>query len=272
MKYITRALEPVLSRQLHQAPVVVLTGARQTEKSTLVQPFPNAAGRRYRSLDDLQNLELAQEAPNALLAERAPITGARPRCLDLISATGEPRQVKRWILLSNGRTGFCRSRSRALVGHEGPTRDTSSHSSVSIPDAVASVSCCTLGQRPGSFPTTSSPFHCPFSCKNKTRHAIERTFITGQYLIESGRRESSWRFPPGHCASSTGPSLEKGHLRGIRSNKSPQPPFSKGGADWRMHETWNLSRVRGSGSRGRDPAPPASRKPELFCGTCNLEL
>ena len=163
MKYITRALEPVLSRRLHQAPVVVPTGARQTGKSTLVQPFPNAAGRRYRSLDDLQNLELAQEAPNALLAERAPITGARPRCLDLISATGEPRQVKRWILLSNGRRGFCRSRSRALVGHEGPTRDTSNHSSVSIPGAVASASSCTLGRRPGSFPTTSSPFHCPSS-------------------------------------------------------------------------------------------------------------
>jgi uncharacterized protein len=74
MTYLPRHLEPVLARRLRQAPVVVLTGARQTGKSTLVQHFAGANRRRYRTLDALEDLELAEEAPDALLAGREPLT------------------------------------------------------------------------------------------------------------------------------------------------------------------------------------------------------
>jgi uncharacterized protein len=74
MAYLQRHLEPVLVKRLKQAPVVVLTGARQTGKSTLVQHFAGANRRRYRTLDALEDLELAEEAPDALLAGREPLT------------------------------------------------------------------------------------------------------------------------------------------------------------------------------------------------------
>ncbi len=45
MSYISRALEPVLGRAAREFPAVVLTGARQTGKTTLLQ---HLFGERYR--------------------------------------------------------------------------------------------------------------------------------------------------------------------------------------------------------------------------------
>jgi predicted AAA+ superfamily ATPase len=54
-------------------PVAVLTGARQTGKSTLAQHLVPGE-RRFVSLDDLDALELARRDPDALLGEAAPVT------------------------------------------------------------------------------------------------------------------------------------------------------------------------------------------------------
>ncbi len=63
-----RVLQSVLERCLEQFPVVVLSGARQTGKSTLVQHLPSAASRRYLTLDDLDQLALAKADPQGFLA------------------------------------------------------------------------------------------------------------------------------------------------------------------------------------------------------------
>lgn len=65
--YRQRVLERVVETLLGQFPVVVLTGARQTGKSTLVQHLPSAGERRYRTLDDLAQLERAAADPQAFL-------------------------------------------------------------------------------------------------------------------------------------------------------------------------------------------------------------
>ena len=57
-------MEGELGRALGRFPVVVLTGARQTGKTTLVGRFP---GRLLRSLDDLDLREAAQKRPQSLL-------------------------------------------------------------------------------------------------------------------------------------------------------------------------------------------------------------
>jgi hypothetical protein len=66
---LPRAAAPALSGVLAQFPVVVVIGARQTGKSTLVQTLPALAGRPYLTLDDP---ELRDQA-------RGWTSGPRPR-------------------------------------------------------------------------------------------------------------------------------------------------------------------------------------------------
>ena len=65
--YIPRDIEQELSVSARQFPVVVLTGARQTGKSTLLKHlFPNVA---YVTLDDPFTRQAAQEDPRSFLTQ-----------------------------------------------------------------------------------------------------------------------------------------------------------------------------------------------------------
>lgn len=64
---IPRALTPTLERMLKLFPVVVLTGARQTGKSTLVRHAKGLAQRRYVTLDTAVNRGIALSDPATLL-------------------------------------------------------------------------------------------------------------------------------------------------------------------------------------------------------------
>ena len=66
-----RWLAPLLARALRAMPVVVVTGARQTGKTTLARTL--GPGRRYLSLDEIDVLAQAERDPASLLAE-LPIT------------------------------------------------------------------------------------------------------------------------------------------------------------------------------------------------------
>ncbi len=66
MKYLSREIEPLIKRAAGQFPVLVLTGPRQTGKSTLLKKlFP---GHRYVSLDDLQLRAAARRDPALFIA------------------------------------------------------------------------------------------------------------------------------------------------------------------------------------------------------------
>jgi len=67
----SRWLEPLLAEALRAMPVVVVTGARQTGKTTLANTL--GPGRRYLSFDDLDVLEQAERDPESLLVE-LPVT------------------------------------------------------------------------------------------------------------------------------------------------------------------------------------------------------
>src|SRR6516164_7409155 len=67
---VPRLLQGPLSRALSAMPVVVVTGARQTGKTTLVrEPGPDA-DRLYLTLDDLDTLDQAERTAEDLI-ERA---------------------------------------------------------------------------------------------------------------------------------------------------------------------------------------------------------
>src|SRR5436190_8960164 len=73
-KAIARDLLPAIAAALADLPVVVVTGMRQTGKSTLLTTAPQLAGRRYVTLDDFAQLAAAREDPEGFLAGDEPLT------------------------------------------------------------------------------------------------------------------------------------------------------------------------------------------------------
>jgi len=69
-----RTLAERLGEALSGAPVVILGGARQVGKSTLVQDPSIGGGRRYLTLDHLPTLDRALRAPEALVAAGGRLT------------------------------------------------------------------------------------------------------------------------------------------------------------------------------------------------------
>jgi predicted AAA+ superfamily ATPase len=74
MTYQRREIVSRLARSLREMPVVVLTGMRQTGKTTLLQQDPALRGRSYVSLDDFATYEAAKRNPEALVEGDGPIT------------------------------------------------------------------------------------------------------------------------------------------------------------------------------------------------------
>lgn len=63
-----RHVEPLLAEALSGTPVVLLNGARQTGKSTLVQALATRNGRRYLTLDDRMVLAAAKNNLTGFMA------------------------------------------------------------------------------------------------------------------------------------------------------------------------------------------------------------
>jgi predicted AAA+ superfamily ATPase len=73
MDTLPRLVDDALVARLSVMPAVVLTGARQTGKSTLVEQLVPGE-RRYRSLDDFDVRDMARRDPEALLGGNDPLT------------------------------------------------------------------------------------------------------------------------------------------------------------------------------------------------------
>lgn len=71
---LPRVLERTLERALSLFPVVVVTGARRTGKSTLVRSTPTLAGRPYLTLDAAESLAMATREPRALVSQAPSLT------------------------------------------------------------------------------------------------------------------------------------------------------------------------------------------------------
>ncbi len=77
-----RLVASSLLERLEAMPAVVVTGARQTGKSTLVSEL-TPGNRRYVSLDDLDVVEVARREPDVLVGGRQPVI--------LMRVVSEPR-------------------------------------------------------------------------------------------------------------------------------------------------------------------------------------
>ena len=119
MDSLPRFLAAALQQRLAAMPAVVLTGARQTGKSTLVQAL--AGDRRYWSFDDLDVREAVRRDPDQLLGGEAPVTldevQREPELLHAIKrAIDRGRRRGRYLLTGSANLLLMRGVSESLAG------------------------------------------------------------------------------------------------------------------------------------------------------------
>lgn len=120
VKTLPRLVDDALAARLRVMPAVVLTGARQTGKSTLVEKLV-PGDRRYRSLDDFDVRDAARRDPEALLGGDDPLTlDEVQREPDLLTAVkraiDRDRRPGRFLLTGSANLLLMRQVSESLAG------------------------------------------------------------------------------------------------------------------------------------------------------------
>lgn len=123
---VHRELQSVLERFSKSFPVVAITGARQSGKTTLARSF--FSGHDYVSLEDPIELAFAQEDPRGFLARfaKGAIFDEAQRWPDLFSylqgIVDEDRMPGRFILTGSQQFGLMAGITQSLAGRVGMTR------------------------------------------------------------------------------------------------------------------------------------------------------
>ena len=118
--FIPRAVQARLDAHLEVMPVVVVTGARQTGKSTLAQRLAPAP-RRFISLDDIDTFDAAERDPDSLLGTPGPVTlDEIQRAPDLLRAikrtVDDDRTPGRFLLTGSANLALMARVSESLAG------------------------------------------------------------------------------------------------------------------------------------------------------------
>lgn len=116
-----RTLEPRLRGQLDRSPVVVLTGARQTGKTTLARELSAGDARVYLTLDHLPTLSRARAEPEVLVESDRPLAiDEVQRAPDLLLAVKHAvdldRRPGRFLLTGSANLLLMRSTGDSLAG------------------------------------------------------------------------------------------------------------------------------------------------------------
>jgi hypothetical protein len=87
MTYFPREITPSIISALDDMPVIVITGMKQTGKSTFLQQQAELQGRKYVTLDDFAQLAAARENPDGFVETNEPlIIDEVQRCPELFVA------------------------------------------------------------------------------------------------------------------------------------------------------------------------------------------
>jgi len=118
---LARSTARPLERAVEEFPVTVVTGARQTGKSTLVREVADLGDRRYLTLDDFDVRARAEEAPDALVRDRRDVTlDEVQRSPDLMHAVkrsvDEDRRPGRFVLTGSANLLLMETISETLAG------------------------------------------------------------------------------------------------------------------------------------------------------------
>lgn len=117
---LPRLVLPSVAQRLRVMPAVIVTGARQTGKSTLVNEL-TPGDRRYLSLDDLDVQDLARRDPDALLEGHRHITldevQREPNLLNAVKrSVDRRREPGRFLLTGSANLLLMRQVSESLAG------------------------------------------------------------------------------------------------------------------------------------------------------------
>lgn len=117
---LSRLVGPSLQSRLAVMPAVVVTGARQTGKSTLVQEL-TPGPRRYFSFDDLDVVDAARRDPEVLVGGSGPVTldevQREPAVLSAVKlAIDRQRTPGRFLLTGSANLLLMRRVSESLAG------------------------------------------------------------------------------------------------------------------------------------------------------------
>lgn len=120
MKTFPRLVGRALAERLRVMPAVVITGARQTGKSTLAEHLVQGE-RRYRSLDDFDVLDAARHDPDILVGGSEPVTldevQREPGLLTAVKrAIDRDRKSGRFLLTGSANLLLMRQVSESLAG------------------------------------------------------------------------------------------------------------------------------------------------------------
>lgn len=118
-----RLVADSLAEHLEVMPAVVVTGSRQTGKSTLVREL-TPGDRRYVSLDDLDAADLARRDPDALVAGRHPVildeVQREPQLLAAVKRAIDRRRIPgQFLLTGSANLLLMRQVSESLAGRAG---------------------------------------------------------------------------------------------------------------------------------------------------------
>ena len=117
---LPRAVGAALAHRLRVMPAVVVTGARQTGKSTLAEELVPSQ-RRYFTLDDIDALDAAQNDPDVLVGGQGPVTlDEIQRAPDLLRSIkrsiDRDRTPGRFLLTGSANLLLMRKVSESLAG------------------------------------------------------------------------------------------------------------------------------------------------------------
>lgn len=120
-EYFGRAIARTITGALDDMPVVVLTGMRQTGKSTFLQTEPGLKERRYVTLDDFAQLEAAKENPEGFIDSNEPLTiDEVQKCPELLTvikrAVDKRRRPGQFLLSGSANFSVLKGVSESLAG------------------------------------------------------------------------------------------------------------------------------------------------------------
>lgn len=120
-EYYPRALGRLVREALADMPVVVITGLRQSGKSTFLQHEKGLARRRYVSLDDFAQLAAARSDPEGFVQSDEPLTiDEAQKCPELLPAikraVDRTRQAGHFVLSGSANFALLRGISESLAG------------------------------------------------------------------------------------------------------------------------------------------------------------
>ncbi|HMK61698.1 MAG TPA: ATP-binding protein [Dissulfurispiraceae bacterium] len=119
--YVERDIAAAVLTALHDMPVTVITGMRQTGKSTFLQNNRKLKTRLYVSLDDFAQLEAAKSDPDGFVSSGEPMTiDEVQKCPELLTAIKRAVDKKRspgqFLLSGSANLSMLKGVSESLAG------------------------------------------------------------------------------------------------------------------------------------------------------------